>query len=62
MFYVPGEEKGMPARTTSKKKTTGARIRSWFRSIDAHDEQERIKLRWDGHNKEVQRPYRSVVC
>ena len=40
--------------------TRGARIRSRFRSIDAHDEQNRIKLTRDGHSKKVQKPYNSV--
>ena len=44
------------------KETRGARIRSWFRSIGAHGEQERIKLRRDGQSKEVQKPYSSVDC
>ena len=33
------------------KETRRARIRSRFKSIDAHDEQKRMKLRRDGQNK-----------
>ena len=47
-------------RRPLQREARGARIRSRFRSIDAHDEQERIKLRRDGHSKEVQKPHRSV--
>ena len=37
-------------------KTRGVRIRSRFRSINAHDEQKRIMLRRDGHSEKVQNP------
>ena len=43
-------------------KTRGARIRSWFRSINAHDEQKIIKLSWNGHSKKVQNPFSGVDC
>ena len=38
------------AGTHCFEKARGARIRSWFRSITAHDEQKRIKLRRDGRD------------
>ena len=47
---------------TDFNETRGARIRCWFRSIDANDKQERIKLRRVGHSKEVQNPNSSVDC
>ena len=43
-------------------KTRGARIRSRFRSINAHDEQKRIMLRRDGHSEKVQNPHCGVDC
>ena len=60
VFHVPGEVKGNAGAHFTE--TRGARIRSWFRSIDAHDEQERIKLIRDGHSKKVQKPNSSVYC
>ena len=38
-------------------KTRGARIRSRFRSINAHDEPRRSKLRWTGYFEKVQNPH-----
>ena len=49
-FYIPGEVKGMPAPTTTSKRPEEREFASRFRSIDAHDEQKRIKLRRDGHS------------
>ena len=42
------------------EETRRARNRCRTRSIVAHDEQKRIKLRRDGHSKEVQNPYSGV--
>ena len=46
-FYFPVEARVMPAPTS--KKTRGVRIRSRFRSVNAHDEQKRLKLKWIGY-------------
>ena len=43
-FYVPGEVKGKSTPISSKR-TRRFRIRSRFRSTDAHDEQKRMNLR-----------------
>ena len=40
--------------STHFEQTRGARIRSWFRSIDAHDEKKRIKLRCIGYFEKIQ--------
>ena len=39
----------------TSKKTRGARIRSRFRSINAHDEQKRLKLIWIGYFAKIQK-------
>ena len=49
-FYVPGERKSN-VDTYHITETRRARIRSRFRSIDAHAKQKKIKLRRDGHSK-----------
>ena len=56
--YVLNSNWGLGKRTNDSgagthhfDETRGARIRSRFRSIDAHDEQNRIKLTRDGHSK-----------
>ena len=48
--------------THFEKNQRGARNRSRFRSINAHEEQKRLKLRWIGHFAKVQNPYSSVDC
>ena len=53
VFYVLGEVKGMTTPLTSEE-TRRTKIRSRFRSIDAHDEQKRIKLRRILDGKKVQ--------
>ena len=48
----------MPAPTS--KKTRGAIIRGRFRSINAHDERKRIKLRWIGYFAKIQETHSGV--
>ena len=40
------------------KTSRGTRIRVWFRSFNAHAEQQGFGLRWDGDSAEIQKPYR----
>ena len=42
--------------STYFNETRGARICCWFRSINAHDEQKRTKLKRDGHSKRSRTP------
>ena len=58
-FYIPIEARVMPI---TSKETRRTRIRSRFRSINAHDEQERIELRRIMGSKNFQNPNRSVDC
>ena len=58
-WYASMEARVMPAHF---EKTRGARIRGRFRSINAHDEQKRIKFRWIGHFAKVQEPHSGAHC
>ena len=58
-FYTPIEKRDAG---TYFNETRGARIRSRFRSINAHDEQKRMKFRRDRHSEKVQNPYCGIDC
>ena len=54
-FHSPIEARAMPALTSKSPK--GTRIRGWLWSINAHAEQKRFQLRWNGYFAEIQDSY-----